>query len=234
MYYLESSNAFVDVDIITNYAYDMTINGIQSCYTYMGLSTISPNATIGVVYGWHTDCSTCQNYPITPTPTNTPTITKTPTPTNTPTVTKTPTPTKTPISTLTNTPTVTKTQTLTPTNTPTVTKTQTLTPTNTPTVTKTPTKTPTPTLTNTPTPTSGVNFLIQRCSGGTIVVASNPLNLPTTSLNLVSLTIDNTNPNYGCWQFLGRTSLPVVGGLKVRRGFYSTSCPNPSGNPNCI
>jgi hypothetical protein len=234
MYYLESSNAFVDVDIITNYAYDMTINGIQSCYTYMGLSTISPNATIGVVYGWHTDCSTCQNYPITPTPTNTPTVTKTPTSTNTPTVTKTPTPTKTPISTLNNTPTVTKTQTLTPTNTPTVTKTQTLTPTNTPTVTKTPTKTPTPTLTNTPTPTSGVNFLIQRCSGGTIVVASNPLNLPTTSLNLVSLTIDNTNPNYGCWQFLGRTSLPVVGGLKVRRGFYSTSCPNPSGNPNCI
>jgi hypothetical protein len=230
MYYLESSNAFVDVDIITNYAYDMTINGIQSCYTYMGLSTISPNATIGVVYGWHTDCSTCQNYPITPTPTNTPTITKTPTPTNTPTVTKTPTPTKTPISTLTNTPTVTKTQTLTPTNTPTVTKTQTLTPTNTPTVTKTPTSTPT----NTPTPTSGSNFLIQRCSGGTIVVASNPLNLPTTSLNLVSLTVDNTNPNYGCWQFLGLTSLPVVGGLKVRRGFYSTSCPNPSGNPNCI
>jgi hypothetical protein len=65
-------------------------------------------------------------------------------------------------------------------------------------------------------------------------VASNPLNLPTISLNLVSLTIDNTNPNYGCWQFLGLTSLPVVGGLKVRRGFYGTSCPNPSGNPNCI
>jgi len=234
MYYLESSNAFVDVDIITNYVYDMTINGIQSCYTYTGLSTISPNATIGVVYGWHEDCSTCQNYPLTPTPTNTPTVTQTPTPTNTTTLTQTPTPTKTPISTLSNTPTVTKTQTLTPTNTPTVTKTPNSTPTNTPTVTQTPTKTQTPTLTNTPTPTNGVNFLIQRCSGGTIVVASNPLNLPTSGLDLVSLTIDNTNPNYGCWQFLGRTSLPVVGGLKVRKGFYGTSCPNPSGNPNCI
>jgi hypothetical protein len=108
MYYLEPSNIFVDVDLITNYAYNMTINGTQSCYTYIGVSTVSPNATSSVVNSWYGDCSTCENYPVTPTPTNTPTVTKTPTPT----VTKTPTPTVT----KTPTPTVTKTPTPTPTN----------------------------------------------------------------------------------------------------------------------
>ena len=99
MYYLEPSNIFVDVDLITNYAYNMTINGTQSCYTYIGVSTVSPNANSSVVDSWYVDCSTCENYPVTPTPTNTPTVTKTPTPTvtktPTPTVTKTPTPTPT-------------------------------------------------------------------------------------------------------------------------------------------
>ena len=99
VYYLEPSNIFVDVDLITNYAYNMTINGTQSCYTYIGVSTVSPNATSSVVDSWYGDCSTCENYPVTPTPTNTPTVTKTPTPTvtktPTPTVTKTPTPTPT-------------------------------------------------------------------------------------------------------------------------------------------
>jgi hypothetical protein len=207
MYYLESSNAFVDVDIITNYAYDMTINGVQSCYTYMGLSTISPNATIGVVYGWHTDCSTCQNYSLTPTPTNTPTLTKTPTPTNTATLTQTPTPTKTPVSTLTNTPTVTKTQTLTPTNTPTVTKTPNSTPTNTLTVTKTPTLTPTKTKTPTPTPTktpSSVRFLVQPCSPiiGPITAVSNPSMLPVVIGSRVLLSIYSGI----CFEVIGTTT----------------------------
>ena len=101
MYYLEPSNTFVDVDLFTNYAYNMTINGTQSCYTYIGVSTISSNATVSVVDSWYGDCSTCENYPVTPTPTNTPTVTKTPTPT----VTKTPTPTVTKTSTPTPTPT---------------------------------------------------------------------------------------------------------------------------------
>jgi len=231
IYYLDPSNAFVDVDLITNYSYNMTINGVQGCYVFNGLSTISSNATVSIIDSWYSECSTCLSFGLTPTPTHTPTYT----PTNTPTVTRTQTPTYTPTHTPTNTSTVTKT----PTPTPTVTKTPVLTKTPTPTVTKTPTqtKTPTPTVTKTqtptPTPTNANNFLIQRCSGGTIVVASNPLNLPTSGLDLVSLTIDNTNPNYGCWTFLGLTSLPVVGGLRVRRGFYSASCPNPSGNPNC-
>jgi hypothetical protein len=100
MYYLEPSNTFVDVDLFTNYAYNMTINGTQSCYIFNGVSTISSNATVSVIDSWYGDCSTCENYSVTPTPTNTPTVTKTPTPTvtktPTPTVTKTPTPTPTP------------------------------------------------------------------------------------------------------------------------------------------
>jgi hypothetical protein len=59
MYYLEPSNIFVDVDILTNYAYNMTINGTQSCYTYIGVSDISPNATCSVVDSWYDNCSTC-------------------------------------------------------------------------------------------------------------------------------------------------------------------------------
>jgi hypothetical protein len=59
MYYLEPSNIFVDVDLITNYAYNMTINGTQSCYTYIGISTVSPNATSSVVDSWYGNCSTC-------------------------------------------------------------------------------------------------------------------------------------------------------------------------------
>ena len=59
MYYLEPSNIFVDVDLITNYAYNMTINGTQSCYTYIGVSTVSPNATSSVVDSWYGNCSTC-------------------------------------------------------------------------------------------------------------------------------------------------------------------------------
>jgi len=80
------------------------------------------------------------------TPTNTGTPTQTPTPTNTETPTNTPTPTNT--GTPTQTPTPTNTET--PTNTPTNTETPTVTPTNT----ETPTQTPTPTNTNTPTPTN--------------------------------------------------------------------------------
>ncbi len=59
MYYLEPSNTFVDVDLFTNYAYNMTINGIQSCYTYIGVSTISSNATVSVIDSWYGECSTC-------------------------------------------------------------------------------------------------------------------------------------------------------------------------------
>ena len=109
----------------------------------------------------------------TPTPTVTPTQTKTPTPTvtstNTPTVTITPTNTETPTQTPTPTNTETPTQTPTPTNTetPTQTPTNTETPTQTPTNTETPTQTVTPTNTETPTPTN------------TPTVTETPTNTPT-------------------------------------------------------
>jgi len=61
MYYLEPSNVFVDIDLITNYSYNMTINGTQSCYTYIGVSSISPNSTASVVVDWFADCPTCQD-----------------------------------------------------------------------------------------------------------------------------------------------------------------------------
>jgi hypothetical protein len=59
MYYLEPSNTFVDVDLFTNYAYNMTINGTQSCYIFNGVSTISSNATVSVIDSWYGECSTC-------------------------------------------------------------------------------------------------------------------------------------------------------------------------------
>jgi hypothetical protein len=92
---------------------------------------------------------------VTITPTNTGTVTQTPTPTNTETPTQTPTPTNTETPTQTPTPTNTETPTQTPTNTetPTQTPTNTETPTQTPTPTNTETSTPTQTPTNTETPT---------------------------------------------------------------------------------
>jgi hypothetical protein len=93
-------------------------------------------------------------YPLTPTPTRTPTQTPTPTPSITPTNTVTPTNTATPTNTVTPTNTATPTPTITPTNTttptPTITPTNTLTPSITPTNTLTPSITPT----NTPTPST--------------------------------------------------------------------------------
>jgi hypothetical protein len=181
MYYLEPSNIFVDVDLITNYAYNMTINGTQSCYTYIGVSTISPNATSSVVDSWYGDCSTCQNYPVTPTPTVTPTVTQTPT--NTPTVTQTPT----------------------NTTTPTVTKTPTQT--NTPTVTKTPTNTATPTVTKTPTSTiSSFRYLIGPCPpiAGSPLAVDNPLLLPV----VIGSKVKITDPGLStiCFEVIGTTS----------------------------
>jgi hypothetical protein len=63
-------------------------------------------------------------------------------------------------------------------------------------------------------------------------VASNPIGLPSRGVDLVSLTLNSTNPYYGCWKFLGLTSgVPVA---SVRRIFAGTACPSPVGNPNCI
>lgn len=59
-YYVESSTIFDGVDLLNNYSYNMTINGTQGCYTFMGVSSTSPNGTVSEVDSWYGDCSTCQ------------------------------------------------------------------------------------------------------------------------------------------------------------------------------
>ena len=58
-YYIESSIAFNSIDLFINYVYSMEINGITSCYTYIGTSTISPNATLNQYFNLYLTCSSC-------------------------------------------------------------------------------------------------------------------------------------------------------------------------------
>ena len=58
-YYIESSTAFNSIDLFINYVYSMNINGLVSCYTYLGTSTVSPNATLNQYYNMYLTCSTC-------------------------------------------------------------------------------------------------------------------------------------------------------------------------------
>jgi hypothetical protein len=39
----------------------MTINEIEGCYTFIGVSSISPNATVTNIDSWYGECTTCQN-----------------------------------------------------------------------------------------------------------------------------------------------------------------------------
>jgi hypothetical protein len=134
-----------------NYYLTFTGGTIAGCYDIIDNAEPSTGIdkvlTLSVDYG---DCATCQAV-VTPTPTNTQTLTQSPT--NTPTLTKTPT--NTPTLTKTPTPSVTTTKTPTPSVTTTQTGTPNVTPTNTVTKTPTPTQTGTPavTPTNTPSPT---------------------------------------------------------------------------------
>lgn len=58
-YYIEPTTAFNTIDLFINYVYNMEINGLTSCYTFMGTSTISPNAVLNDYINWYFDCSTC-------------------------------------------------------------------------------------------------------------------------------------------------------------------------------
>jgi hypothetical protein len=60
-YYIEPSTNFNSVDLLTNYAYLMTINEIEGCYTFIGVSSVSPNATVTNIDSWYGECTTCQN-----------------------------------------------------------------------------------------------------------------------------------------------------------------------------
>ena len=58
-YYLEPSTAFNSIDLFINYVYKMSINNYTTCYTFMGTSTISPNAIFTSYDSWYLDCATC-------------------------------------------------------------------------------------------------------------------------------------------------------------------------------
>jgi hypothetical protein len=105
VYYVEPSNSFVDVDLITGFTYSMTINGNNGCFVFDGATTISPNGVVTDTITLFTNCNECENVtpPVSASSTPTPTPTPTVSPTVTPTITLTPTISLTP--TITNSPT---------------------------------------------------------------------------------------------------------------------------------
>lgn len=60
-YYIEPSTAFNSIDLFINYVYDLTINNVEGCYTFMGTSTISPNAIFNSYTAWYLECGLCQS-----------------------------------------------------------------------------------------------------------------------------------------------------------------------------
>jgi hypothetical protein len=167
---------------------------------------------------------------LTRTPTQTPTNTQTPTSTTTPTQTPTSssTPTQTPTSSQTATPTATSTQTPSPTTTNTpglsATPTPTITPTN-QTATPTPTLTPTPTKTPAPIPVSNLTaqFLLQHCLGANITGDTWTLNFDgtdyssdlTTVDSVLSFCVDHPFPQVGNTHTAILTYLPGFTGCAV-------------------
>jgi hypothetical protein len=129
--YIEPSNLFVGVEMITGFTYSMNINGENGCYTYNGATTVSPNGSVTGDIILFSNCDECEFV----TPSATPTSTVTPTPTVTPTVSVS--------QTITPTPTVSLSVTSTPTVTPTGAEIIVVSPSPTPTFTQTPTVTPT-------------------------------------------------------------------------------------------
>lgn len=138
VYYIEPSNSFIDVDLITGFTYSMNINGVNGCFTFDGATTVSPNGSVTGDIILFSNCDECEF--VTPSATPTSTVTPTPTITSTPTVT----PTVSVSQTITPTPTESLSVTSTPTVTPTGTETILVSPSPTPTLTQTPTTTPLP------------------------------------------------------------------------------------------
>lgn len=60
-FYIQPTVFLTNYNLVIGSAYDMNINGVRNCYTFLGASYASPNATtieINNVYG---DCTTCIN-----------------------------------------------------------------------------------------------------------------------------------------------------------------------------
>lgn len=243
VYYVEPNNNFASVNLVTGYTYNFLINNISSCYTFTGVSEISPNAVASGVVNMYESCELCQYPTPTPTPTLSPTPTPTefasptPTPTNTITPTETPTNTPTVTPTTSETPTPTATQTTTPTNTPTVTDT----PTNTPTVTLSPTLTPTPTITLTstptltptltPTPTQRPFYEVTRLTeqspcdseGGDVIIAQLGSGLTNPSLFDI-VQVSGGSYNGECFQITNVASGPSIYVISNNLGSDCSSC----------
>ena len=155
--YIEPSNLFVGVDMITGFTYSMNINGENGCYTYNGATTVSPNGSVTGDIILFSNCDECEFV----TPSATPTSTVTPTPTVTPTVSVS--------QTITPTPTESLSVTSTPTVTPTGTEIIVVSPSPTPTLTQTPTTTPLPAFLD---GSSCYNFYLSHANNSSGVVCS--------------------------------------------------------------
>lgn len=58
-YYIQPSDLFDDVNLIINRVYDMNINGVRYCHTFLGAITASPNAFTTQINNNYVNCATC-------------------------------------------------------------------------------------------------------------------------------------------------------------------------------
>jgi hypothetical protein len=58
-YYIQPSDLFDDVNLIIDQVYDMNINGVRYCYTFLGAITASPNAFTTQINSNYVNCATC-------------------------------------------------------------------------------------------------------------------------------------------------------------------------------
>jgi len=58
-YYIQPSDLFDDVNLIIDQVYDMNINGVRYCYTFLGAITTSPNAFTTQINSNYVNCATC-------------------------------------------------------------------------------------------------------------------------------------------------------------------------------
>jgi len=58
-YYIQPSDLFDDVNLVINRIYDMDINDVRYCYTFLGAITASPNAFTTEINTNYVNCATC-------------------------------------------------------------------------------------------------------------------------------------------------------------------------------
>lgn len=233
VYYVEPSNSFIDVDLITGFTYSMNINGVNGCFTFDGATTVSPNGSVTGDVILFSNCDECEF--VTPSATPTSTVTPTPTITSTPTLT----PTVSVSQTITPTPTESLSVTSTPTVTPTGTETILVSPSPTPTLTQTPTTTPLPAFldgsscynfylshanntsgvvcSTVQTPTGFINYYRSDCDYQTVFVDGDPTGC-TVYINDGTTAVGNGILSDGCRYWETDASGQVISGPNVCSG----------------